>query len=835
MTSPAPITAQPLSDVVPLDLASWTSWLQDQVDPLWRPGEWSQQAWFFDGDVDNPRTSASKCATTSCWTVMPSRNLLCRHCLDAHRASRLSREEFVATYQRPRRIRTKWGAEREPCALEGPSGRCERPAYSARLCRTHYSRWRRRPDPEATVEEWLAVTTAEPLEARPTCIVRGCFNQRVVAGLCGPHVQRWDREKRAGATRDPEQWARQAATRLLTHQFTLRDLEEPVRWELLYALQQRDARGGIIEPMATRHLTRRLEGVPTLLTVDVASFIEGVAKHHNLVALIRETVRGLRRASLSFRGLTPTDAGTWDLGWMNLRSPALGGRRNRPGEVDASAIRQPWLREVIKTWATTVSLDSGKFKRVFAACVVASDALHARPGGGQDYTKLRFADMQAVFTAMSRIRRTTDDELASRSHRQQSFGSFMEIVDFGRKTDMLTGMPGSFDRDKTLVLPPEETSEDAAGRAVPEPVIAQLDAHLALMGAGFPYGEMERADVELMMQTAYLVLRDTGRRPVEIASLRLKCLETRGGEDTLIWDNVKKRRYGRKLPITRETAAVIRTWQTRRRELEVPSRSRKYLFPSITERSGIAHMGSSLASAMRDWVAAIPVLLSDELDDQGNRLPFDRTLIFPYAFRHAYAQRHADAGVPVDVLKELMDHRSIVTTMSYYQVSLKRKREAITTMRQHTIDRSGRPAPFTSTTDYEAQSVAVPFGNCREPSNVKAGGKACAIRFQCAGCGFYRPDPSYLPAIEEHVNDLRADRETAKAMDADDFVVRNLTDQITAFTNVADTMRDRLSKLPTDEREEIEEASAVLRKVRATRDHKLLPLTVIRKDASDAC
>ncbi|MEU9599900.1 tyrosine-type recombinase/integrase [Streptomyces sp. NPDC048109] len=355
------------------------------------------------------------------------------------------------------------------------------------------------------------------------------------------------------------------------------------------------------------------------------------------------------------------------------------------------------------------------------------------------------------------------------------------------------------------------------------------------MGAGFPYGEMEPADVELMMQTAYLVLRDTGRRPVEVASLRLKCLETRGDEDTLIWDNVKKRRYGRKLPITRETAAVIRTWQARRRQLEVASRSRKYLFPSITGRSGIAHMGSNLANAMRDWVAAIPVLLSDELDEHGHRLPFDRSLIFLYAFRHAYAQRYADAGVPVDVLKELMDHRSIVTTMSYYQVSLKRKREAITTVRQHTIDRSGRPAPFTSTTDYEAQSVAVPFGNCREPSNVKAGGKACPIRFQCAGCGFYRPDPSYLPAIEEHVNDLRADCESAKAMDADDFVVRNLTDQITAFTTVADTMRDRLSKLPTDEREEIEEASAVLRKVRATRDHKLLPLTVIRKDASDAC
>ncbi|WP_369228407.1 hypothetical protein AB5J52_47820 [Streptomyces sp. R39] len=47
-------------------------------------------------------------------------------------------------------------------------------------------------------------------------------------------------------------------------------------------------------------------------------------------------------------------------------------------------------------------------------------------------------------------------------------------------------------------------------------------------------------------------------------------------------------------------------------------------------------------------------------------------------------------------------------------------------------------------------------------------------------------------------------------------------------------MRDRLSSLPEAEREEIEEASAVLRKVRATRDHTLLPLTVIRKGTPDA-
>ena len=43
--------------------------------------------------------------------------------------------------------------------------------------------------------------------------------------------------------------------------------------------------------------------------------------------------------------------------------------------------------------------------------------------------------------------------------------------------------------------------------------------------------------------------------------------------------------------------------------------------------------------------------------------PFDPSMITPYALRHSYAQRHADAGVPVDVLKDLLDHAAISTTM----------------------------------------------------------------------------------------------------------------------------------------------------------------------------
>jgi hypothetical protein len=163
------------------------------------------------------------------------------------------------------------------------------------------------------------------------------------------------------------------------------------------------------------------------------------------------------------------------------------------------------------------------------------------------------------------------------------------------------------------------------------------------------------------------------------------------------------------------------------------------------------------------------------------------------------------------------------------RLSLKRKRAAVKTMRLHVVDRAGRPAPMASDVAYEARAVAVPFGSCIEPSNVKAGGHACPIRFQCAGCGFYRPDPSYLSAVDDHVTSQKADRETAQAMDAEEFVVRNLTDQITAFKDVAATMRSKLNLLPAEEQAAIEEASTVLRKSRALRDRKLLPLTVARR------
>ena len=55
----------------------------------------------------------------------------------------------------------------------------------------------------------------------------------------------------------------------------------------------------------------------------------------------------------------------------------------------------------------------------------------------------------------------------------------------------------------------------------------------------------------------------------------------------------------------------------------------------------------------------------------------------------SYAQRHADAGVPIDVLAELLDHRNLNITRGYYRVGEDRRRAAVDTVTAMSFDRHG--------------------------------------------------------------------------------------------------------------------------------------------------
>ena len=84
-----------------------------------------------------------------------------------------------------------------------------------------------------------------------------------------------------------------------------------------------------------------------------------------------------------------------------------------------------------------------------------------------------------------------------------------------------------------------------------------------------------------MAVLAYLLLKGTGRRVGEIASLHLDCLDIdEHGKPVLVYDNHKAGRMRRRLPITTGTAQIIMGWEERRTGLATPPAQRSWLFPS---------------------------------------------------------------------------------------------------------------------------------------------------------------------------------------------------------------------------------------------------------------
>jgi hypothetical protein len=98
---------------------------------------------------------------------------------------------------------------------------------------------------------------------------------------------------------------------------------------------------------------------------------------------------------------------------------------------------------------------------------------------------------------------------------------------------------------------------------------------------------------------------------------------------------------------------------------------------------------------------------------------------------------------------------------------------------------------------------------------VKAGGGSCPIRWQCPGCSHYRPGPSHLPAIEDQVRSLNANLETARAIGAAPYTIAGLEGEIAGYAKVTAAMKAAMDVMPEAERREVEEASKILRRLRA--------------------
>jgi integrase len=370
--------------------------------------------------------------------------------------------------------------------------------------------------------------------------------------------------------------------------------------------------------------------------------------------------------------------------------------------------------------------------------------------------------------------------------------------------------------------------EREPGRDLPAEIVTQVCQHLPALEAASSV--QSRVAVELLI--------DTGRRPGEVCALPIDCLDRDpDGKPVLVYDNDKSARKGRRLPIAEATAQVIAAQQqrVRARYPHTPLAQLKLLPARLhnqqgREGIGVGHLGRTHAQ----WVGAMPVLRT------ADGAEFDKARIFPYAWRHTYAQRHADAGVPVDVLRELMDHQVMDTTKQYYRVGDARRREAVDRLVALQFDRHGnriwRDAKTLLDSEHARRAVGevvVPFGVCAEPSNVAAGGHACPYRFRCCGCDHFRTDASYLPDLHTYLDDLLRARERLRAaVDVDDWARAEATpsdEEITRIRRLIDRIKGDLDALTAAERVQVDHAVATIRRHRGT----MLGLPKIRQPLPD--
>ena len=119
---------------------------------------------------------------------------------------------------------------------------------------------------------------------------------------------------------------------------------------------------------------------------------------------------------------------------------------------------------------------------------------------------------------------------------------------------------------------------------------------------------LEPAEVRVATQIGI----DTGRRPEDILNLPLDCLDRdKDGGDVLVYDNIKANRLGRRLPISKATAAVITGQQQRVRQRfpDTPVADLKLLPTPYRNPDGHKAISkTTLEARHRDWVAGLSTL-----------------------------------------------------------------------------------------------------------------------------------------------------------------------------------------------------------------------------------
>jgi len=767
---------------------------------------WDAENGVFAPPRTHPLLGLRKCAVADCEAgVRTSSADLCRVCTGRFKASGLTMEEFTAAPC------GKIGRGEQLCRIPG----CQRPTYlRVRFCQGHYCQWRETGLPPG---QFLAQPGIWPFPSFGPCRVASCLRVSAIReGLCAPHRVRWRSRQRECPGASFTDWLRVAEPVNVDHIVIFKGLAEQVQLELLVALQHRTDAG-------KRTLVTALRAVVTALRQTEAGSLseldESVLKQtrHDAATLFRSLRTTVRRCLASPETERLSDV--WDLAVFGLG-----------GNLKFTGISQPWLRETAKQWAED-DLPRHRGRKaasaateVAAAVSVMSASLRlSRPDHGNQPEALSRRDIVALANRLAHRQRSGEISEWMRLRTCRYLRRFLlDIRGLGltRQDGPAAGLPDDFILSRQDV--PPEPGDDGSGRDLPDWVLRIINDYLHVLE--------ERSGAGARRTTELLI--DTGRRPDEVCQLPWNCTaRDSDGKPVLIYTDSKNNKPGRRLPIAESTAQVIADQQDEvRRRFPATPVSHLVLFPrDLTNPDGTKTSSEAcFGQAHRKFIDAIAGHLVTTVAGTNGRQRteiFDPAAIVPYAYRHSYAQRHADQGVPPDVLRDLMGHDSVRTTLGYYRVTEKRTRAAIDRVSAHQFDGQGRRV-FHGIRGLLAHEharmrvgqVAVPFGTCTEPSNVKAGGQACPYKFTCLGCGHFRSDPSYLPELKSYLQQLLADRERLRAATGlQEWARAQLTprdEEITQLRELIRRIEADVGDLSEQDQARIAEAITVIRNTR---------------------
>jgi hypothetical protein len=672
-----------------------------------------------------------------------------------------------------------------------------------------------------------------PAVPRPSlgrCPARTCHRLAAhLNGLCDAHYQLW----RASGFPPIDVFLRVGTPRHgdLTGRVVMTGLPDRVVTEVLFGIQACIADGRKMRPPALRAAVKHVRdaGVASLVELDPSALADPPRRFLTLTAA--------RLRLLGMDADTEYDNDVWDLRvWGHCgRLSFVGGDAVHTGRgAPARPITQPWLKEATKAWAADalVTKHPATPRRMVGAVGLLSDHLRRRGDRGDDPGGIGRKDLESFLARLGRLQAGGQMSADRRIRVVRSIAELlrdcraMGLCASGRAMD---GLAEEFAVRRSDVPVAHDHDPDEVGLALPEMVMAQLldDKSLALLED--MAGPAVRAAVELQA--------GVGRRTGELCSLAFDCLDfdehvdedgQRRRSAVLVHDMPKVAKLGCRLPIHQREAAVIAAQQSRV-AAAFPHTSPEHLvlFPRPTKNPDGTHSiaPAHLQRAVKLWVEALP-RLDTPSNHPGVAVPFPRERVFLYAFRHSFAQRHADAGTPVDTLKDLLGHQRIKTTLGYYRVTSRRKRAAQDALGALQLDaaarrvRPGLPAlPTAEALRDQVGQVAVPFGVCTEPSNVAARGGSCPFRHRCLGCEYFRTDPSFQPELAAYLAQLLSDRERVAASPGlAEWARRDAgpaEEEIDAARRLVRANDEALASLDDADRAELEDAMATMRRERA--------------------